>query len=105
MIIQNQFGEAQAKELRVKQAQLAKANIEVDMNPNLIEIAPGGRPPKQKQKEEIPDIEPWFAASSLCRLVLDPLYQYIDTNAYSISFQGLKNFNLCHVRGHLVGKA
>ncbi|XBI06873.1 hypothetical protein VPH35_134847 [Triticum aestivum] len=29
------------------------------MNPNLIEIAPGGRPPKQKRKEEIPDIEPW----------------------------------------------
>ncbi|KAG8049444.1 hypothetical protein GUJ93_ZPchr0009g1697 [Zizania palustris] len=59
--IKNQFGEAQAKELKVKQAQLAKANAEVDMNPNLIEVAPG-RPPKQKQKEEIPDIEPWFAA-------------------------------------------
>uniref|UniRef100_A0ACD5XJY9 Uncharacterized protein n=1 Tax=Avena sativa TaxID=4498 RepID=A0ACD5XJY9_AVESA len=57
--IKNQFGEAQARELRVKQAQLAKANVEVDMNPNLIEIAPGGRPPKQKLKEEIPDIEPW----------------------------------------------
>lgn len=57
--IKNQFGEAQAKELKVKQAQLAKAKVEVDMNPNLIEIAPGGRPPKQKQKEEIPDIEPW----------------------------------------------
>jgi U4/U6 small nuclear ribonucleoprotein PRP3 len=35
------------------------------MNPNLIEIAPGGRPPKQKQKEEIPDIEPWFVATTL----------------------------------------
>ncbi|KAF0903062.1 hypothetical protein E2562_024046 [Oryza meyeriana var. granulata] len=58
--IKNQFGEAQAKELKVKQAQLAKAKAEVDMNPNLIEVAPG-RPPKQKQKEEIPDIEPWDA--------------------------------------------
>jgi U4/U6 small nuclear ribonucleoprotein PRP3 len=66
MIMQSQFGDAQAKELKVKQAQLAKAKVEVDMNPNLIEIAPGGRPPKQKKKEEIPDIEPWFAAITLC---------------------------------------
>ncbi|BAT07035.1 Os09g0249600, partial [Oryza sativa Japonica Group] len=58
--IKNQFGEAQAKELKVKQAQLAKAKAEVVMNPNLIEVAPG-RPPKQKQKEEIPEIEPWDA--------------------------------------------
>ncbi|WVZ71383.1 hypothetical protein U9M48_019975 [Paspalum notatum var. saurae] len=57
--IKSQFGEAQAKELRVKQAQLAKAKVEVDMNPNLIEVASGVRAPKQKQKEEIPDIEPW----------------------------------------------
>ncbi|XBI75509.1 hypothetical protein VPH35_068874 [Triticum aestivum] len=57
--IKNQFGEAQAKELKVKQAHLAEAKVEADMNPKLIEIAPGGRPPKQKQKEEIPDIEPW----------------------------------------------
>ncbi|KAK3141999.1 hypothetical protein QOZ80_4BG0340890 [Eleusine coracana subsp. coracana] len=59
--IKSQFGEAQAKELKVKQAQLAKAKAEVDINPNLIEIAPGGRVPKQKQKEAIPDIEPWDA--------------------------------------------
>lgn len=57
--IKSQFGEAQARELKVKQAQLAKAKVEVDMNPNLIEVAPGVRAPKQKQKEEIPDIEPW----------------------------------------------
>uniref|UniRef100_J3MVT0 Uncharacterized protein n=1 Tax=Oryza brachyantha TaxID=4533 RepID=J3MVT0_ORYBR len=66
--IKNQFGEAQAKELKVKQAQLAKAKAEVDMNPNLIEVAPG-RPPKQKQKEEIPDIEPWDA-----KILLSPTY-------------------------------
>ncbi|TKW32296.1 hypothetical protein SEVIR_2G159300v4 [Setaria viridis] len=59
--IKSQFGEAQAKELKVKQAQLAKAKAEVDMNPNLIEVAPGMRAPKQKQKETIPDIEPWDA--------------------------------------------
>ncbi|CAN6181709.1 unnamed protein product [Urochloa humidicola] len=59
--IKSQFGEAQAKELKVKQAQLAKAKAEVDMNPNLIEVAPGVRAPKQKQKEAIPDIEPWDA--------------------------------------------
>ncbi|KAG8049443.1 hypothetical protein GUJ93_ZPchr0009g1697 [Zizania palustris] len=68
--IKNQFGEAQAKELKVKQAQLAKANAEVDMNPNLIEVAPG-RPPKQKQKEEIPDIEPWDAKILLVATYVD----------------------------------
>jgi U4/U6 small nuclear ribonucleoprotein PRP3 len=30
------------------------------MNPNLIEVALGVRAPKQKQKEEIPEIEPWL---------------------------------------------
>ncbi|XP_037423395.1 protein RDM16-like [Triticum dicoccoides] len=57
--IKNQFGEAQAKEHKVNQAHSAEAKVRVDMNPKLIEIAPGGRPPMQKQKEEIPDIEPW----------------------------------------------
>jgi hypothetical protein len=36
------------------------------MNPNLIEVAFGMRAPKQKQKEAIPDIEPWlYLASSI----------------------------------------
>jgi len=35
------------------------------MNPNLIEVASGMRAPKQKQKEAIPDIEPWYFASSI----------------------------------------
>ncbi|XP_062200003.1 protein RDM16-like isoform X2 [Phragmites australis] len=70
--IKSQFGEAQAKELKVKQAQLAKAKAEVDMNPNLIEVAPGVRAPKQKQKEEIPDIEPWDA-----RILLSVTYEDI----------------------------
>ncbi|OAY78986.1 U4/U6 small nuclear ribonucleoprotein Prp3 [Ananas comosus] len=55
--IKNQFGEAQAKELKVKQTQLAKAKAEGDINPNLITVAP--RVTKEKQKEEIPEIEWW----------------------------------------------
>ncbi|KAF3324435.1 U4/U6 small nuclear ribonucleoprotein Prp3 isoform X1 [Carex littledalei] len=57
--IKSQFGEAQAKELKVKQAQLAKAKAEPDINPNLIAV--GNRVvTKQKPKEEeMPDIEWW----------------------------------------------
>ncbi|XP_073006423.1 protein RDM16 isoform X1 [Typha latifolia] len=55
--IKSQFGEAQAKELKVKQAQLAKAKAEADINPNLITVA--ARVSKEKKKEEIPDIEWW----------------------------------------------
>ncbi|CAA6667988.1 unnamed protein product [Spirodela intermedia] len=35
----SQFGEAQAKELKIKQTQLAKAKAEPDINPNLIEVS------------------------------------------------------------------
>ncbi|CAD6251204.1 unnamed protein product [Miscanthus lutarioriparius] len=70
--IKSQFGEAQAKEFKVKQAQLAKAKAEVDMNPNLIEVAVGVRAPKQKQKEEIPEIEPWDA-----KILLSATYEDI----------------------------
>jgi len=70
--IKSQFGEAQAKEFKVKQAQLAKAKTEVDMNPNLIEVAVGVRAPKQKQKEEIPEIEPWNA-----KILLSATYEDI----------------------------
>lgn len=55
--IKNQFGEAQSKELKVKQNQLAKAKAEPDDNPNLIAI--GERVFKEKKKEVIPDIEWW----------------------------------------------
>ena len=54
---QNQFGEAQSKELKVKQSQLAKAKAEPDDNPNLIAI--GERVFKEKKKDEIPEIEWW----------------------------------------------
>ncbi|KAL0303714.1 UNVERIFIED_CONTAM: protein RDM16 [Sesamum radiatum] len=54
--LKSQFGEAKAKELKVKQAQLAKAKAEPDINPNLIEV--GERViTKEKPKESIPDVE------------------------------------------------
>ncbi|WOL02400.1 U4/U6 small nuclear ribonucleoprotein Prp3 isoform X1 [Canna indica] len=53
----SQFGEAQAKELRMKQTQLAKAKAEPESNPNLIAV--GVRIKKEKQKDEIPGIEWW----------------------------------------------
>ncbi|KAL0321945.1 UNVERIFIED_CONTAM: protein RDM16 [Sesamum calycinum] len=56
--LKSQFGEAKAKELKVKQAQLAKAKAEPDINPNLIEV--GERViTKEKPKESIPDVEWW----------------------------------------------
>ncbi|KAL0317163.1 UNVERIFIED_CONTAM: protein RDM16 [Sesamum angustifolium] len=42
--LKSQFGEAKAKELKVKQAQLAKAKAEPDINPNLIEVGRGDVP-------------------------------------------------------------
>ncbi|XAR72069.1 hypothetical protein NMG60_11018569, partial [Bertholletia excelsa] len=56
--LKNQFGEAQAKELKVKQAQLAKAKAELDINPNLIEVSERVIT-KEKPKETIPEIEWW----------------------------------------------
>ncbi|XP_077226506.1 protein RDM16-like isoform X2 [Tasmannia lanceolata] len=56
----SQFGEAQAKELRTKQAQLAKAKAEPDINPNLIEVSERVVT-KEKQKDPIPDTEWWDA--------------------------------------------
>ncbi|GFZ14848.1 pre-mRNA-splicing factor 3 [Actinidia rufa] len=56
--LKSQFGEAQAKELKAKQAQLAKAKAEPDINPNLIEVSERVII-KQRQKESIPEIEWW----------------------------------------------
>ncbi|KAI3474345.1 hypothetical protein Pfo_029179, partial [Paulownia fortunei] len=42
--LKSQFGEAKAKELKAKQAQLAKAKAEPDINPNLIEVERGDVP-------------------------------------------------------------
>ncbi|KAJ3670138.1 hypothetical protein LUZ60_010462 [Juncus effusus] len=57
--IRSQFGEAHAKEMKVKQAQLAKAKAEPDINPNLIAVAPRVPAKQLKQKDEIPDVEWW----------------------------------------------
>ncbi|KAG2269723.1 hypothetical protein Bca4012_062736 [Brassica carinata] len=56
--LKSQFGEAKARELKVKQAHLAKARD--DINPNLIEVSERA-PRKEKPKELIPDVEWWDA--------------------------------------------
>ncbi|EPS66353.1 hypothetical protein M569_08424, partial [Genlisea aurea] len=54
-----QFGEAKEKELKTKQAQLAKAKSESDINPNLIEI--GERViAKEKPKEVVIPVVEWW---------------------------------------------
>ncbi|CAN6485885.1 unnamed protein product [Victoria cruziana] len=55
----SQFGEAQAKELKTKQAQLAKAKAELDINPNLIEVSERILVKEEKPKEPIPEVEWW----------------------------------------------
>ncbi|XWS75061.1 hypothetical protein CRYUN_Cryun01aG0053300 [Craigia yunnanensis] len=54
--LKSQFGEAKAKELKAKQAQLAKAKA--DINPNLIEVSER-IVTKEKPKDPIPEIEWW----------------------------------------------
>ncbi|KAK7405997.1 hypothetical protein VNO78_07610 [Psophocarpus tetragonolobus] len=56
--LKSKFGEAQAKEHKAKQAQLAKAKAAPDINPNLIEITERVII-KEKPKDQIPDIEWW----------------------------------------------
>lgn len=56
--LKSKFGEAQAKEQRAKQAQLAKAKAAPDINPNLIEVAERVIT-KEKPKDPIPDVEWW----------------------------------------------
>ncbi|KAK4487829.1 hypothetical protein RD792_003565 [Penstemon davidsonii] len=56
--LKSQFGDAKARELKAKQAQMARAKAEPDINPNLIEV--GERIiTKEKPKESIPDVEWW----------------------------------------------
>ncbi|KAJ8558526.1 hypothetical protein K7X08_034055 [Anisodus acutangulus] len=58
--LKSQFGEARAKELKAKQAQLTRAKAEHDINPNLIEVSERVIT-KGKQKEPIPEVEWWDA--------------------------------------------
>ncbi|CAG7899196.1 unnamed protein product [Brassica rapa] len=57
--LKSQFGEAKARELKVKQAHLAKASDGI--NPNLIVVSERA-PRKEKPKEVIPDVEWWDAS-------------------------------------------
>ncbi|GLT70055.1 hypothetical protein SLA2020_421560 [Shorea laevis] len=54
--LKSQFGEAGAKELKAKQAQLAK--VKADINPNLIEVSERVVI-KEKPKDPIPEVEWW----------------------------------------------
>ncbi|KAM6565362.1 hypothetical protein CsatA_024490 [Cannabis sativa] len=56
--LKSKFGDAQAKEHRAKQAQLAKAKAAPDINPNLIEVSERVMT-KEKPKEPIPEVEWW----------------------------------------------
>ncbi|KAI3883296.1 hypothetical protein MKX03_003440 [Papaver bracteatum] len=56
----SRFGEARAKELKMKQAQLAKAKAGSDINPNLIEVSKRVII-NEKTKDPIPDVEWWDA--------------------------------------------
>ncbi|CAN4105263.1 unnamed protein product [Withania somnifera] len=58
--LKSQFGEARAKELKAKQAQLTRAKAEPDINPNLIEVSERVIT-KEKQKEPVPEVEWWDA--------------------------------------------
>ncbi|KAI3923884.1 hypothetical protein MKW92_025272 [Papaver armeniacum] len=80
---ESQFGEAQAKELKIKQAQLEKAKAEPNINPNLIEVSERVIV-KEKPRAPIPEIEWWDA-------VLLPSGTYGDINSDSIKNDKLKN--------------
>ncbi|CAK9155085.1 unnamed protein product [Ilex paraguariensis] len=56
--LKSHLGEAQAKDLKVKQAQLAKAKAEHGINPNLIEVSERVIT-KEKPKDPLPEIEWW----------------------------------------------
>lgn len=58
LCLQSKFGEAQAKEHKAKQAQLAKAKAAPDINPNLIEVSERVIT-KEKPREPIPEVEWW----------------------------------------------
>ncbi|KAK4351429.1 hypothetical protein RND71_030742 [Anisodus tanguticus] len=66
--LKSQFGEARAKELKAKQAQLTRAKAEPDINPNLIEVSERVIT-KGKKKEPIPEVE-WCMAWELELVVL-----------------------------------
>lgn len=85
--LKSQFGEAQAKELRAKQAQLTKAKAEPDINPNLIEVAERAVVAKEKPKDPIPEIEWWDVP------LLHSGATYADVAGDDIIYEGKLNMN------------
>ncbi|KAJ7527443.1 hypothetical protein O6H91_16G054600 [Diphasiastrum complanatum] len=59
--LNSQFGEAKAKEIKAKQAVLAKAKAEADINPNLIEVVERFPIKEKPSRDLIPDVEWWDA--------------------------------------------
>ncbi|KAL2649804.1 hypothetical protein R1flu_017932 [Riccia fluitans] len=59
--LKSQYGDAHAKEMKAKQAQLSKAKAEADINPNLIEVTERVPVKEEKVKDPIPDVEWWDA--------------------------------------------
>ncbi|CAJ2655165.1 protein RDM16-like [Trifolium pratense] len=59
--LKSKFGEAQAKDHKAKQAQLAKAKVAPHINPNLIEITERDAM-KENLKDPIPEVEWWDVA-------------------------------------------
>jgi len=71
-IMQAQYGEAKAKEMKMKQPALSKVKPEADINPNLIEVAERVPVKEEKIMEPIPDIEWW------CVIILQPCHNLYD---------------------------
>ncbi|CAH8349870.1 unnamed protein product [Eruca vesicaria subsp. sativa] len=88
--LKSQFGEAKARELKVKQAHLAKAKD--DINPNFIEVSERA-PRKEKPKEVILDVE-WWDASVLTSGI------YGDIADGTITYNDLKIEKLTHYIEH-----
>ena len=58
-VTQAQYGEAKAKEMKIKQLALSKAKADADINPNLIEVSERVPVKEEKVVDPIPDIEWW----------------------------------------------
>jgi U4/U6 small nuclear ribonucleoprotein PRP3 len=63
--VQSQYGEAKAKEMKAKQAALAMAKADFDINPNLIEVSERVPIKEEKPKDAIPDVEWWYGTKPI----------------------------------------
>lgn len=53
--------------MKVKQAALAKAKAEADINPNLIEVTERALVKEEKPKDPIPEVEWWYVSPPRCQ--------------------------------------